>query len=230
MSRLLRRLPTPDLPPSVTYKTVSLTVPSNADLERFLWGALLSICYWTSWDEVGTMTESEAAEFMKAVLDSRREFDMLGAVVPVFREALSSSMLLCDGGVYNKSDYPELWDVWPSAMKSATDLTLPDLRNLFLVGAGLDYSRGDTGGAAEVTLTVGEIPSHSHGNLPHSHAEGIAVPSVGEVSPGVPVPSAVPSAGTTAPASITIQDTGGGGAHENRPPFYAVVYAVIARH
>lgn len=230
MSKTLRRLPTPDLPPVVTYRTVALTVPANADLERFLWGALLSIAYVTSWDTVGTMTNIQAAEFMKAVLESRRETDMLGTVVPVFRETLPSSMLLCDGGVYNKSDYPELWEVWPSGMKSATDLTLPDLRNLFLVGAGMDYSRGDTGGAAEVTLTVGEIPSHSHGNLPHSHSEGIAAPSVNEISPGVPVPSAIPAVGATAPATITIQDTGGGGAHENRPPYYAVVYAVIARH
>lgn len=230
MSRLLRRLPTPDSPPVVTYKTVSLTVPSNADLERFLWGALLSIAYVTSWDTVGTMTNVQAAEYMKAILESRRETDMLGTVVPVFRETLPSSMLLCDGSVYNKEDYPELWEVWPSAMKGATTLTLPDLRNLFLVGAGLDYSRGDTGGAAEVTLTVGEIPSHSHGNLPHSHGEGAAIPSVAGIGIDAPVPSATPTASTTAPATITIQDTGGDGAHENRPPYYAVVYAVIARH
>lgn len=230
MSRLLRRLPTPDLPPVVTYRTVSLTVPANADLERFLWGALLSIAYVTSWDTVGTMTDIQAAEFMKAVLESRRETNMLGTVVSVFRETLDNSMLLCDGGVYNKSDYPELWEVWPSSMKSATDLTLPDLRNLFLVGAGLDYSRGDTGGADEVTLTVGEIPSHSHGNLPHSHTESVAFASVNEISPGVPTPSAVPAGGLTGAASITIENTGGDQPHENRPPYYAVVYAVIARH
>lgn len=230
MSHILRRLPTPDHPPTITYKTVSITVPSNADLERFLWGALSSIAYMSSWDEVGTMTAVEAAQFIKAVLISRRETDMLGTVVPVFRETLPTSMLLCDGGVYNKSDYPELWEVWPSSMRDATTLTLPDLRNLFLVGAGLDYSRGDTGGADEVTLTIGEIPSHSHTNSPHAHSEISATPSVNEISPGVPVPSAIPGIASTGLASIVIDATGGDGAHENRPPFYAVVYAVIARH
>lgn len=38
----------------------------------------------------------------------------------------------------------------------------PDLRDRFVVGAGTTYSVGDIGGAASVTLTSAQIPSHTH--------------------------------------------------------------------
>ncbi len=49
----------------------------------------------------------------------------------------------------------------------------PDLQGRFIVGAGDAYSVDDTGGAASVTLSTTEIPSHSHsvsvGNDTHNH-------------------------------------------------------------
>ena len=38
----------------------------------------------------------------------------------------------------------------------------PDLRNRFVVGAGDTYSVGGTGGATTQTLSVGNIPAHTH--------------------------------------------------------------------
>ena len=38
----------------------------------------------------------------------------------------------------------------------------PDLRDRFIVGAGKSYSVGNTGGANSVTLTVDNLPAHSH--------------------------------------------------------------------
>src|SRR6056297_1477169 len=38
----------------------------------------------------------------------------------------------------------------------------PDLRDRFVVGAGDQYDRNDTGGANSVTLSQSEIPSHNH--------------------------------------------------------------------
>lgn len=62
----------------------------------------------------------------------------------------------------------------------------PDLRDRFIVGAGGDYSVGDTGGEAEVTLTTAQLPSHSHGSGSlstgsagsHSHGSGTLSTSV----------------------------------------------------
>lgn len=213
------KLPTPDKPVgAVLWTQYSIAVPSNVDLMRFVLGALQGAAFFTSWKKYGSYEPEEAAELMKYVIMSIKEFSMLGAVIPVIRETLDTSMLLCDGSVYNKVDYPQLWEVWPSAMKDATTLTLPDLRNLFLVGAGLDYSLADTGGEAEVTLTVDTIPSHQHNySLPTFNVD---VESV-----GVPDPTGVGQPALTTPTS----STGGDQPHENRPPYYAVIYAVIAK-
>lgn len=215
----MEKLRTPDAPlEPVVYQQYIVTMPVNADMQRFIIGALTGISLATAWENYGTLTDREAANYVKEVIRSMMPFSLLGTIVTVHRESLDNSMLQCDGSVYNRDDYPQLWEVWPSAMKDATTLTLPDLRNLFLVGAGLDYELGESGGEAEVLLTIDEIPSHNHGYS--SPTTNIDVESVGVPDPtGVGLPML--------PAST--DSTGGGEAHENRPPFYAVVYAVIAK-
>jgi len=213
------KLRTPDLAlVDVTYQQYLITLPTNVDIARYFWGAVSAVSFHTAWVQEGSMSPEEAAFYIKEALLSRKEFSMLGTIQAVIRETLDTSMLLCDGTVYNKVDYPELWEVWPSAMKDVSTLTLPDLRNLFLVGATLDYSLSDTGGEAEVTLDESQMPTHSHTyQLPTFN---IDVESV-----GVPDPT-----GVGQPALPTSTSSAGGGqAHNNLPPYYAVVYAVLAK-
>ena len=53
-------------------------------------------------------------------------------------------------------------------------ITIPDLRDRFIVGAGSAYTTGNTGGANTVSLSVSNIPSHNHtvsiGDHHHSHS------------------------------------------------------------
>lgn len=58
----------------------------------------------------------------------------------------------------------------------------PDLRNRFIVGAGSNYSVGNTGGSDSVTLTTAQMPSHAHGhslsaasNGSHSHSHSFSI-------------------------------------------------------
>lgn len=88
----------------------------------------------------------------------------------------------------------------------------PDLRNRFIVGAGSGYSVGDTGGADTVTLTTDQIPSHSH---VYSRA---ASPGGGQDQAGSGSGDAVNH------SNQNTTNTGGGQAHENRPPYYALAY------
>ena len=90
----------------------------------------------------------------------------------------------------------------------------PDLRNRFVVGAGTggNYSPGDTGGANSVTLTVDQIPSHSH--------------TYERTDVGIDV-SDRPWPANNNDCDMTTQNTsstGGGQSHENRPPYYALCY------
>ena len=94
----------------------------------------------------------------------------------------------------------------------------PDLRGKFVVGyhdGNNDYDVGDTGGAETVTLTTAQIPSHKHTtNIDGQHV----IPGGGG--------SSYPYGGGGSYASrlFSMSNTGGGGAHENRPPFHALCY------
>ena len=93
----------------------------------------------------------------------------------------------------------------------------PDLRNRFVVGAGSggSYSVGDTGGAASVTLTTNQIPSHTHSYSSANHPTSSG-PEQNQ--------SGGPEDRTTFNVSKTTGSTGGGQSHENRPPYYALCY------
>lgn len=87
----------------------------------------------------------------------------------------------------------------------------PDLRDRFVVGAGSTYAVSDTGGEATHTLTAAEMPSHTH-----THTHGAA--------PGSGSALACYGSSGASPASFSTNSAGSGGAHENRPPYYALAY------
>lgn len=97
---------------------------------------------------------------------------------------------------------------------SGGDPLLPDLRDKFIVGAGSTYSIGDAGGAATHTLTTAEMPSHNH-----SPASGTSFYHSG-------IARANPGAGSGSfdfgASAATTGSTGGGGAHNNLPPYLAL--------
>jgi microcystin-dependent protein len=78
-----------------------------------------------------------------------------------------------------------------------------------------------SGGEANHTLLVAEMPSHTHTDSGHIHSFQMN-PLVGGASgsfPGQGSVSTTPSSENTASASAAIQNTGGGGAHNNMPAF-----------
>ncbi|RXK50161.1 phage tail protein [Halorientalis pallida] len=117
---------------------------------------------------------------------------------------------------------------------------LPDLQGRVPVHQGRGpegrtYRMGQTGGNATVSLSTGELPSHSHENeldLPVSTAKGTAT------SPDENVLAAQPDARGTVPiygdgdgdgamdVAGAVGATGDGRAHENRPPYQTVNYCI----
>ena len=117
---------------------------------------------------------------------------------------------------------------------------LEDAQGRFIVGAGNEYSRGDTGGANSVALTVGQLPAHNHSGTTssagaHTHQTtgtlhtggGSGFPynagSGGSDSAWRTTNRATTSAGAHT-HSFTTNNTGSGEAHENRPPYLALLY------
>lgn len=91
----------------------------------------------------------------------------------------------------------------------------PDLRDRFIVGAGNSYAIGAKGGANEVTLTTQQIPPHQHKVFEYAGYH--------DADPTSTYNNHI-AAHTNAPSSQWTMPTGGGEAHENRPPYYALAY------
>lgn len=91
----------------------------------------------------------------------------------------------------------------------------PDMRGRFPVGAGNQYRPGDTGGAESVTLSVDELPSHSHGyELRDDNNRDLAH--------GADRNDGVWHGDKTATSGSAGGDGGTTQPHENRPPFKTI--------
>jgi len=172
----------------------------------------------------------------------------VGFIKPYITTTPPTNTIPCDGGTYNREDYPLLYAVIDSFfIVDADHFSTPNLTGQVLIGAGTvgahTFNLGDTGGEYEHTLITGEMPTHSHvSDAPtvidpsHSHVETGAIPTLITIGAGVPAPSAVPSPSVTSPAltgitvlAPTIHDEGGGGQHNNIQPYGVVKYCVQAR-
>ena len=94
----------------------------------------------------------------------------------------------------------------------------PNLSGRFVVGydaSNGDYDVDDTGGAEDVTLTVNQIPSHKHTT---SVDNAKLFPGNGGTSINFGGAGGYPA------TTFTMDNTGGGQSHENRPPYYALCY------
>lgn len=138
--------------------------------------------------------------------------DPAGRVVWQVVPGAPDGWLIADGQQVT-SDYPVLRAALvaagnPHGAASGNPL-LPNLVGKFARGA---TTPGGTGGADTVTLTVSQIPSHSHAGIARVAAgSGSSVVMLGATG------RAAPDVTTASPSAIGNQ--GGGEAHENRPPY-----------
>ena len=107
----------------------------------------------------------------------------------------------------------------------------PDLRDRFVVGDGSTYDVGNVGGANTVALTVGQMPDHDHAVTvtDPGHKHGVAgyagIGNQNRINSGVICCGSGPeTTSSTTGITVEVDNRGGGQAHENRPPYYALAY------
>jgi len=174
-----------------------------------------------------------------------------GTVVAYGGSAAPTGWYLCDGSEYDEVAYPALYTALGTTYGgTASAPLLPDLRGRAVLGkdnmGGTAANRitsggsgitgttlGASGGLETVTLTTAQMPSHNHGvtDPGHTHAASQGSYALNVTSGGSGAPTAgatliganYTASGTT---GVTIQNTGGGGAHNNTPPAIVLNYIV----
>lgn len=163
----------------------------------------------------------------------------IGAVVPFWGLQEPAGWLLCKGQAVSRATYKELFDVIgvrSGAGNGSTTFNVPDLRESLIYGVGDSGSFTQTMGAAvgekTHTLTLAEMPSHSHPLSTNNQAHSFAWGASGSVH--IPV-SAVGGAATgnqlytqQGPWNATAA-TGGGQAFPVRPRGVVANYIIRAK-
>jgi len=133
---------------------------------------------------------------------------------------------LCDGQLLPISGYETLFNLIGTTYGGDGQSTfgLPDLQGRIPFHQGNGMVLGENGGSETVTLTMNEIPAHSHllngqssAGSQSSPAGGVwAASSLDQFSTGAP---------TTSMAAL-LQQSGGGQPHDNMPPFLVVNFVI----
>lgn len=155
--------------------------------------------------------------------------------------------LPCDGRVLTTTNYQALFSLIGYQFGgSGSSFNLPDLRGTAIVGnganpaTGIPYNVGAQAGTETVTLTLAQMPLHTH-QLNGVAANGPTIPTNGFFAQPT-VPSTVPAPQPTAPPvyapaptqanqitplnSFAITNVGASAAHENRQPFLVATYGI----
>lgn len=171
----------------------------------------------TSWVEIGT----SASQLIVPT----------GTILATGRATASSGYLMCEGQAVSRSTYAALFTALTDEGgtrpfgegNGSTTFNVPDLRGRMVVGkddAGMRINvapfLGQSGGEEEHTLTEAELPSHDHTSEVTAHGlQGGSTFSLLIYAPG----------GSHVGDSYA-EFAGGGGAHNNMPPYQVVNYMI----
>ena len=101
-----------------------------------------------------------------------------GSIVMFAGNSAPNGWLICDGSAVSRSSYSKLFGIIGTtygAGDGSTTFNLPDLKGRLLVGTSPDITLNSAGGEEVHSLSVDEIPAHSHTVASHGHTNGITV-------------------------------------------------------
>lgn len=185
-----------------------------------------------NWQETeGRIEPHQAANIGAKMFDDffRSRCEVIGEIKQHTLQTLPANWLPCDGNVYQKSDYPELYAaIHPTFRLNAQTFRVPDLRQKFIYNtvAGQPYSITNSGGAETVTLTEAQMPAHVH--APPITGDEFATYNAGFTA-FKPAASPPGPYGIRPGGGVSTTSKGGGQAHNNMPPYYVLYAAIVAR-
>lgn len=134
---------------------------------------------------------------------------------------------LCEGQLLPISEYETLFNLIGTTYGGDGQSTfgLPDLRGRIPLHFGNGFTLAETGGAEQITLSVQQIPSHSHPWLATTATATNSSPVSNALAQGTAAfyDNSTPS---TPMAGGMISPVGGSQPHENRQPYICINYII----
>ena len=137
--------------------------------------------------------------------------------------------MFCEGQLLPISEFDTLFNLIGTTYGGDGQSTfgLPDLRGRLPIHQGNGFTLAESGGVEDVTLTVSQIPAHTHPYLASTNFADVTSPSggvVAQLSGGAKIYSG--AAGNAAMAPSSISSTGGSQPHSNFQPYLCVDFII----
>ncbi len=176
-------------------------------------------------EEVKKIAQAIRTELAKAI--------PVGTIAMFGADLDPEGWLRCDGRVLQRSAYPALFAAIGTTYGSTNsgDFRIPDIRERSVVGTGTKYHVGDRGGNATVTLSIAQMPAHTHeigeqGNAGSRFQARTANQDIGIGTSGYTyLTSTGTSSGDRSPVAVS---AGGSQPIDLRDPYFGLPYIIKA--
>jgi microcystin-dependent protein len=138
--------------------------------------------------------------------------------------------MFCEGQLLPIAEYETLYNLIGTTYggDGQSTFALPDLRGRLPIHQGAGFTLAENGGVEQVTLTVNQIPGHTHpflasGNQASSNSPANQVPAITQASTITPYGTDAPQV-QLSPSSVG--SVGGSQPHDNFQPYLCVDFII----
>ena len=231
------------LPSALSGNVIERLIKIDEALIYLIGGMLEYLTDKEKLEQTGTLTvEGARTELSNMIWDFYHEevaMTPIGGMMEFAGSVMPDKWLLCNGAAVDRTIYANLFakvGLTFGAGDGVTTFNIPNMigRSPYGKGDAVIPSLGQTGGTSDVTLITNQIPSHNHGINDPGHFHQLIRPggasgsyvNVASASLANPVNTTWPT--QTATTGISINNTGGGLAHNNLHPVLGMNFIIYA--
>ncbi|MBI3651456.1 MAG: phage tail protein [Acidobacteria bacterium] len=136
--------------------------------------------------------------------------------------------MFCEGQLLPISEYETLFNLIGTTYggDGQSTFALPDLRGRLPMHFGNGFTLAETGGVETVTLTVSQMPAHSHALLGSTNNASNASPQNSVLAKATTFDGYIADTTTVNMAATSIGATGGNQPHNNFQPYLCVDFII----
>jgi microcystin-dependent protein len=136
--------------------------------------------------------------------------------------------MFCEGQLLPISENETLFNLIGTTYGGDGESTfaLPDLRGRVPLHQGNGFILAETGGAEEITLTIGQIPAHSHPLLGSTVNGAQPAPEGNVLASSTVITPYAPETVTVAMAQAAVGSVGGSQPHTNFQPYLCINFII----